>query len=417
MQNSDGSVCHYVLGNPNTASQTQQVSDISSFAAAAAAGVFAKAYALVGAALPPSEAADLLSRARLSWSWLQANTNMVQPRLPLQHGVDPGSDDTNSYWGDTLADKRYRAFAAVELFEATGEAQFNSFFVAQFNQNSGTPLNGPLFGANTTGYGIDNVLTYLNHLLNFAFMDYVVSSRSVDSGIQTTLRTQFLHQANVLTNYTALSGYAIPMLYPGHLFWGSSGGVLAPSAIVLTRAFEWTGNPVYHDTAVQALHFICGRNPVNRVFVSGYGDYQKGSDFYSHFWTDVSHQPPGYLGGNINVTGSAAPVVEFPWKRFINSQDADMTEPGVYWNSAFAWLAGYAANDAAPPGLSIALAPDVVNLSWPQRSAAFHLETATTLEPPGDWSAVTNAPSLSNRIWQVVLPLNATDPVFFRLRN
>lgn len=125
-------------------------------------------------------------------------------------------------------------------------------------------------------------------------------------------------------------------------------------AMVLVRAFEWTGDSNYQAAAVDALHFICGRNPVNRVFVSGYGDYRRGSDFYSHFWTNLLHQPPGYLGGNINVDGTAQPVVESPWKRFINTQDADMTEPGVYWNSAFAWLAGYAVNDATAPALQIA---------------------------------------------------------------
>jgi hypothetical protein len=92
----------------------------------------------------------------------------------------------------------------------------------------------------------------------------------------------------------------------------------------------------------------CGRNPVNRVFISGYGDYLHGSDFYSQFWTHPVQQPPGYLGGNINVEGSSQPVVTDPWKRFINTQVADMTEPGVYWNSALAWLAGYVRNDALP---------------------------------------------------------------------
>ena len=76
---------------------------------------------------PPAQSADLLARAQLSWSWLQANTNMVQPRLPLQNGVDPGADDTS--WGDATFDHRCRAFAAVELFEATGQAPFNTFFV------------------------------------------------------------------------------------------------------------------------------------------------------------------------------------------------------------------------------------------------------------------------------------------------
>jgi endoglucanase len=416
MQNAEGSVCHYVLGNPNTVAQPQQVSDVSSFAAACAAGVFAKAYTVLGAELPPAQASNLLYSARLSWAWLTNNPNPAWPRLPLVNGVDGGGWDTNSYWGTTNDDHRQRAFAAVELFEATGETAFNTYFTNVFlNQNGGSPLNGSAFGPNITGYGSDNVIDYLRHPLNFAFMDYIRSSRAVTASVKATLQAAFQHQADVLTNYTALSGYRIPLLYPGHLYWGSSGGVLAPSAMVLARAFEWTLDNNYHEAALQSLHFICGRNPVNRVFVSGYGDYLHGSDFYSQFWTDLLHQPPGYLGGNINVDGSAAPVVAEPWKRFINTQDADMTEPGVYWNSAFAWLAGYAANDAAAPSLQIAPAIGGIRLSWPLRSAPFALSSATNLAAASAWTSLTNQPGLSGRVWQVFLPSALANQNYYRL--
>ncbi len=409
MQNADGSVCHYVLGGP------QQVSDTSSFAAACAAGVFAKAHAVMGDALPANQSSNLLYRARLSWQWLTNNPNPAWPRLPLKNGVDGGNWDTNSYWGTTLDDHRQRAFAAVELFEATSEPSFNSWFTNTFlSQNGGSPLNGTAFGGNTTGYGSDGVIDYLRHPLNFAFMDYARSSRAVTPAIKATLRSAFMHQADLLVNYTSLSGYQIPMLYPGHLYWGSSGGVLSPSAMVLARAFEWTGDTNYHAAAMQALHFICGRNPVNRVFVSGYGDYLHSSDFYSQFWTNLLQQPPGYLGGNINVDGSAKGTVTDPWKRFINTQDADMTEPGVYWNSAFAWLAGYAANDASAPSLSISSAPNNFTLTWPLRSAPFTLYSTRAISAP--WIQVANAPGLSNRTWQLTLPSNTTTQRFYRLR-
>jgi endoglucanase len=136
------------------------------------------------------------------------------------------------------------------------------------------------------------------------------------------------------------------MLYPGHLYWGSSGGVVAPAGMILIRAYQWTGDATYLDAAENALHWILGRNTVDRVFVTGYGAYEHGSDMYSQYWTDLLNQPPGYLAGNVNVEGSAKQDVEQPWKRFLNSQDADMTEPGVYWNGAFAWLAGYFAEHA-----------------------------------------------------------------------
>jgi endoglucanase len=413
MQNADGSVHHYVRTESDGA---QHVSDTSSFAAACAAAAFAKAYVVLSNTLPSADATDLLARARLSWQWLTNNPNPAWPRLPLVGGVDGGGWDTDPYWGTTNDDHRERACAAVELFEATGEPQFNSYFVTQYTQNGSSPLNGSVFGANQTGYGSDNVLTYLNHALNFAFFDYARSTRAVDATTKATLKSAFLHQADVLTNYTALSGYRIPMLYPGHLYWGSSGGVLAPSGIVLAHAFEWTGNTNYHEAALQALHFICGRNPVNRVLVSGYGDYQHSSDFYSQFWTNLLQQPPGYLGGSIDVTGSAVPVVENPWKRFINTQDADMTEPGVYWNSAFAWLVGYAVNDATLPELNIAAAPGGFNLSWPLRSAPFALYQTTNLVASDTWTLVTNHPAISNRACNVLLPASSARATFYRLR-
>ncbi len=402
MQNPDGSVHDYVVTGSGGAAGPQEISDVSSFATACAAAIFAKSYAVLSDRIVPAERADLLARAQLCWSWLQAHPNMVWTGDP--------------YWGNATYDRRCRAFAAVELFEATGHASFNDFFVNQFNQNGGSPINGAEFGANQTGYGIDNVLSYLNHALNFAFFDYARSSRAVDATTQATLKGAFLHQADVLTNYTALSGYRIPMLYPGHLYWGSSGGVLAPSAFVLAHAFAWTGNTNYHEAALQALHFICGRNPVNRVFVSGYGDYQHSVDFFSQFWTNLLQQPPGYLGGNINVAGSAQPVVEHPWKRFINTQDADMTEPGVYWNSAFAWVVGYAVQDATHPKLTSTDMPGGFHLSWPLHSTPFMLEQTPTLVPPVTWALVTNSPALSNGTWAVLLPRDGAQAGFYRLR-
>jgi endoglucanase len=235
--------------------------------------------------------------------------------------------------------RRWRAFAAVELYEATGEPVYHHVFVDAFRKNGGV-LDGPIFGPNATGFATDAVMDYPN-LFNFALMDYVRSRRATQPDVQSSIRAAFIHQADLLLKYCRASGYLAPMLYPGHLFWGSSGGVLAPSAMVLIRAFQWTGRQEYEDAAADGLHWILGRNPVDRVFVSGLGSYERGSDFYSQYWLDLRHQPPGALGGNVNVEGSAKTLVEHPWKRFFNSQDADMTEPGVYWNAAFAWLAGY----------------------------------------------------------------------------
>lgn len=415
MQNPDGSVCEYIIDGPSSGTtQAQLVSDISSCGTAEAAGLFAKAYAVMGNTIPYEQSTDLLARAQLAWSWLQVHTSNAPPRLPEVNGVDGGGWDTS--WGSATFDTACRAFAAVELFNATGDPQFNNYFTNQFSKNGNSPLSGSVWGSNKGGYSGDNVITYLFWPLNFAFLDYVESTQAVSTNVQATLESAFLHQANVLTNYAAYSGYHIPMLEASDLGWGSSGAILTPSAVVLARAFEWTGNTNYFQTAMQSLHFICGRNPVNRVFVSGYGeDYQHSSDQFSQFWTNLLQNPPGYLCGNINTSGSAVMVVQDAWKRFINTQDADMTEPDVTWNGAFTYLAGFAANDAMPPALQIAPAANGNNISWPLRSATFELDCSTNLGPAAVWTPVANQPALSNGVWRVSVPTSNAASAFYRL--
>ena len=92
-----------------------------------------------------------------------------------------------------------------------------------------------------------------------------------------------------------------------------------------------------------------------------------------------------------------------------------MTEPGVYWNSAFAWLAGYAVNDATLPELKASFAAGGFNLSWPLRSAPFALQSATNLVSPVTWTLVTDQPSISNGTCTVMLPANSRPANFYRL--
>ena len=92
-----------------------------------------------------------------------------------------------------------------------------------------------------------------------------------------------------------------------------------------------------------------------------------------------------------------------------------MTEPGVYWNSAFAWLAGHAANDVTPPSLRITPAAGGNNVSWPLRSATFFLNRTTSLELPAVWTSITNQPALSNQTWKVFLPASDAASSYYRL--
>lgn len=337
MQNPDGSVLPLVSWGEG---DRQQCSGTDSPSAAWAAGVFAKAY-LILRTVPgcKSESEAYLAKARLSWSWLTAHPN-------------PVTAETAETPVDARTDQQCRMFAAIELFNATGEAVYHRAFLAPFQASGSDVVTA--FGGSQTGFGPDHVMGYLNGPAEMGYLDYADSPQTrVNRSARQHIRQAFLHQAAVAAYdparnrvpYLARTPYRFAMLYPGHLYWGSSATVLAALGVVFTRAYEWTGDKSYLNAALENLHFIHGRNPISRHFVSGEAsDYAHGCDFYSQFWTDLHHQPPGVLGAFINGDGLLSPHIKDPWKRFINYQEASAEEPDVSWNCEYAYLAGYFAS-------------------------------------------------------------------------
>lgn len=333
MWNPDGSV---LWGAAWANGPDQQIGDINTVSASLLAGTFAKAY-LDFRRLPGyrSEADSYLAKAEQSWKWLMAHPKPMT--AVTESAIDP------SY------DRQCRMFAAIELFNATGDPQYNLYFDAPFRTSDNDPLDA--FGDITTGYDKDHVMGYLNGPIEFAYLDYVESKQpGADHAAQQAIKQAFLHQAAVAaydptgqrTPYLKQNPYRFAMLFPGHLYWGSNANVLSVIGAVLTKAYDWTGDPGYLRAALENLHFINGRNPVDRDFISGEApDYWHGTDFYSQFWLDLNHQPPGVSGAFINVDSGLTDTIKDPWKRFVNYQEASTEEPDVGWNCEYAYLAGY----------------------------------------------------------------------------
>lgn len=337
MQNPDGSVLTQVAWGEG---KHQQCSDADSPSAAWAAGAFAKA-ALVLRAVPGCrQKADFyLAKAKLSWHWLVMHPQLV-------------TAVTAAAPAEVRYDQQCRLFAAVELFNATGDSVYHRAFLEPFAAAGNDVLTA--FGGSHTGYETDHVMGYLNGPAEVGYLDYISSPQPLAVRlVQRSLRQAFLHQANVAAYdptgqhrpYLMQTPYHFAMLFPSHLYWGSNANVLSTLGVVCTRAYEWTGNAHYLHAALENLHFIHGRNPVNRHFISGEAaDYAHGCDFYSQFWTDLHHQPPGVAGAFIDVDGLLQPHIKDPWKRFLNYQAASAEEPDIYWNCEYAYLVGYFAS-------------------------------------------------------------------------
>ncbi len=67
------------------------------------------------------------------------------------------------------------------------------------------------------------------------------------------------------------------------------------------------------------------------------------------------------------------------------------------------------------PTIGLALSAGGINLSWPQWASAMKLYTATNLTSPASWSAVTNAPALSNGLFSLEVPVTNAER-YYRLQ-
>jgi endoglucanase len=334
MQNADGSVLSAVVANDaDPLKSYQQVSDVTDTAACALAGIFAKAYTLLKD-VPGMESysSDLLTRAQLSWSWLLANPGLYNP---------PGA---YIYLHDATEDISDRAFAAIELYDATGDTAYRDYFENRFNGNALTAFG--LSNQTIQGY----IIGYLNwHWINLGYLDYAETARDVNTTFKNHLRQTFINLANYCRDNALYNcSYNLPMAASGHLYWGSS-GMLCTNALVLQRVYEWRGKNdiTYRNAALDVLDWIAGRNPVCRNFLTGYGDAAHGTDLYSFYWFDLNSTVPGYLCGNIDVYSETGldDFIQYPWKKYMNAQIAPILEPGIYWQAQICSLLAYFASD------------------------------------------------------------------------
>jgi endoglucanase len=180
-------------------------------------------------------------------------------------------------------------------------------------------------------------------------MDYAETTRPVTASIRTAIRTKYTTFANTLVANVDCNPYRIPVkTSSGDLGWGSS-GLIACNAYTLLRVYEWTGDAAYRNAALDALEWIGGRNPVDRIFITGYGDYLHGTDIYSFFWFDHLNPVPGYLCGNINTLDFLYLYNKNKYKYYLNVQNASTLEPCIPWQAEFCYLLGYFAYDLKLP--------------------------------------------------------------------
>ncbi|XVV01631.1 glycoside hydrolase family 9 protein [Actinosynnema sp. CA-248983] len=325
---------------PHQDPQARRLSATSTAATLNLAAVAAQA-ARIWKTIDPAFSAKAQAAAVKAYAAAKANPNKI---------ADP-NDGTGggAYSDDKLADEFY--WAAAEMFATTGEASYRAD-VTGSTLYKGRSLDQRGFDWGSTGPLGDITLAIVPNGLPAADV--------------AAIRQAFTTTADGLLSQLTTLAYPAPYkTLDGTYEWGSN-GLVANNASVLALAHDFTGAAKYREGVFEVLHYLLGRNPVSYSYVTGYGTQPVKNVHHRHWANQLDSSlptaPPGVLSGGPN-SGLQDPIAARllpgckPQKCFVDHIEAySLNEVTVNWNSAFAWIANWAAEksssapaDTTPP--------------------------------------------------------------------
>jgi endoglucanase len=216
----------------------------------------------------PGMSARMLAAAQAAWRWAEAN-----PRAVFKNSKDVV---TGEYGDDNLMDEF--AWAAAELFIATGEARYAQAFMRR-----DTPLSTPAW-SDVAALGWMSLAHHRARLV--PGIDKALVERRIDA-----------LAAQLATN--AGSGYRVP-LAKDDIVWGSNAVVLN-QGMMLLQAYRINAKPAYLEAAQSSLDYVLGRNATGYTFVTGFGARQVMQPHHRPSMADGVDAPvPGWLAGGPN---------------------------------------------------------------------------------------------------------------------
>ncbi|MBI4427796.1 MAG: glycoside hydrolase family 9 protein [Ignavibacteriales bacterium] len=326
MQNDQGGVYHKVsikkwTGEhlPHTEKDRQFIFDVSS----ASTADFAAVTALAARLFEPWDRpfAQLLLRSSLrAWEFLQQNPSIV----PVGGFKNPAGVEGGEY-GDTQ-DSDERLWASVELYRTTGSNQFHSYFLGNYK----------LIGAM-------NAVSW-QRVQNFAHTSYLrLPTPSLDLPARGFIIGSLMRYSDNLLLRLEQSGYRF-VLASDEYYWGSN-SVAMGYAFDLLQASEIIRKSQCLHAAIDQLHYMLGRNPFHRSFVTALGTTPVRRPYHQFSMVASAGRPvPGLLVGGANKYGKlrGKTISEFPAKCYEdNEKNYYVNEVAINYTAPLAYVLAY----------------------------------------------------------------------------
>ena len=328
MQRNDGGVYHKVsqkkwIGEylPHTDPSKRFLFEVSSAATAS----FAATTALASNIFSDFDIvyADTLKKAaKTAWEYLSRHPFDV----PLGGFQNP-PDVKGGEYGDK-DDTGERIWAALELYRLTDQEDYILYAVNKF-RNISNPNIPALSWRDADILAIK--------LLAKADVGELYLRQQEEA------KNMLIREANELLHIHAKNNYK-NLNTSVEYYWGSNSVGLA-NAFTLIQVFELTQNKRYHQAAMDQLHFVLGRNPVNRSQVTGIGTQTVQKPYHQLSELDKREAPiPGMMvgGPNNHKLLNGVTISPYPAKNYEDEfKNYLVNEPAINYTAILAYVSGY----------------------------------------------------------------------------
>ena len=332
MQDTDGGVFFKVTPHnfsgfimPDKDNSTRYIFQKSS----TATGDFSAVMAMAARIYQPFDTAfssKCLQAAEKAWQYLQANPSIV----PAGGFHNPAGTNTGEY-GDG-SDKDERLWAAVELYNTTGNNTYETYYLNNYKNVS------LIYYSMSWG----NVAT-------LAQMEYMLSKQSgADNTAKSAVQTSLINFCDKLVSTAKKDGFNVTLNLSDY-YWGSNSVVLN-NAVLLIVGYHLTGNKDFYNTALEQFNYILGANINDICYITGIGSKSPMHIHHRPSASDGITDPvPGLMAGgpNKNITNDAVLQAMFtsstpPARCYADDQNSYASnEIAINWNSPLVFVAGY----------------------------------------------------------------------------
>ncbi len=236
----------------------------------------------------PAAAAQYLQQARLGWQFL---SNAI-----ARHGK-AGAYQKITFYGDHWTHDDELAWAACELFLATGEAQFAQKLAEYFPNPTDSSTFRWGWWRMSESWG-NAIRSYA-----FAARSGRLPSSALDANYLAACEAQVVAAGDDVVDWSNKNAYATPFPIATKRVRGAGWYFSLDQASDAAVAFQIIPKPAYIETLVGAMNYEAGTNPVNITYLTGIGLKRQREIVHQFAVSDRRVLPPsGIPLGNIQAS-------------------------------------------------------------------------------------------------------------------